>query len=315
MKLTSILFSSVVCMTGVAHARGGDDAAPRTARASTADPLPTVHASIAASSGKFLYLAGKANVAATNAWLARTGQRFVAANPDDFPSEYWGLDFASDAYVFLQVAQQRESTWDLDGAERSGPYSVFRITIQGFSTDANGRRLDVTGDGIVDDEDWIPLEVPTIFQGTSLPDSKVLASFYGHVFGADASAGNVSLDALDADGFPNRAHLGVGKDAVILAVGANNRNRCVLDTELFEQCWYWDPTSYELISAYPAPHSFVKDWALSLGVVNWVVFDAASDTFAVGDARIKSILDAIGFTPLFWARAHDTSSTFDSDSP
>jgi hypothetical protein len=282
------------------------------ARPERSQPDHQVSASIQTPSGKRVWMAAKADRAATNAWLARRGERFVAANPDDMPNPYWGLDPAANAYIFLDVTQYSDSHWELAGVQRQGPYAVFDLTVYGFQTDAHGAPIDITGDGVVDDNDWTGLEMHTTLSGVNPGDTETLVEIERILFGARVDGRAVAVEAVDAEGYPNRARSGEGSEQITLAVGAENPNRCAPEAVEWERCWYWGDIATPVLTAFPAPRSLVRTWSGTNNVPNWVKFDAATDTFHVGDRRLAAQLDAIGFAPLFWIRSRDFSASFAS---
>ena len=273
---------------------------------------PTALASIRTQhAGKRIWTAGKASLAATNAWLESRGVHFLAANPADMPNPYWGLDPENNAYIFVDVTESADSRWELDGVVRNGPYGVADLTIYGFATDASGAPRDITGDGVVDDDDWTGLEVSTTLSGTSAADTAFLVAFERRVFGAHADGGSVSVSGVDPEGYPNRALLSDESSSVTIEIGAGNQNRCDPESVEWERCWYFGPIAGSSITIYPVGRSPEKEWRITNNTPNWVKFDAATDTFKA-HGKLGAQLRALHFAPLFWVRSPEFKATFDS---
>ena len=261
--------------------------------------------------GKRIWAAGKASLAATNAWLAARGEHFVAANPADMPNPYWRLDPEENAYIFVDVTESGDSRWELDGRVRTGPYGVADLTIYGFATDASGAPRDITGDGVVDDDDWTGLEVSTMLSGTSAADTALLVAFEHGVFGAHAAGGAVSVSGVDPEGYPNRALISDESSAVTIEIGAGNQNRCDPESVEWERCWYFGQIAGSSITIYPVGRSPAKEWRIENNAPNWVKFDASTDTFKAR-GELGAQLRALDFTPLFWVRSPEFKADFDS---
>jgi len=273
-------------------------------------PIAPGHASIHTPIGKRLWMAAKADMGATNAWLASRGERFVAANPEGIPNPYWGLDPTRNAYIFVAASQYSDSRWELDGVRRNGRYAVADLTVFGFQTDANGTRLDITGDGIVDDADWTGLEVSTTLSGTNPIDTAVLVGFERGVFGAHADGASVSVAGVDADGYPNRARIGDGPRQIALEIGENNANRCTPDNVEWQRCYYFGDIEGSFLTIYPGGR--VEEWTYANNRPNWVRFDSTTDTFSVGDPQLAAQLHSLDFAPLYWVRSPEYKADYDS---
>jgi hypothetical protein len=269
------------------------------------------HASIDTPLGKRFSLAGKANLAATNALLADSGQAFVAGQASDFPDPYWGLNSQSEAYVILDVMSYDDSTWTLDDLEVTGPFTIFALTVYGFRTDADGEPVDLNDDGIIDSLDWHALEERTRLSGSDPTHSDELTEIYSQVFGASVVASSSAIEDVDAEGYPNGARL--GSNELILSIGEDNANRCTPDMVEYERCWFWEEFVGEAPTSYPAPASLLRTWAFNHVGNNWIRYDDAADTFEVADSSLADLLDEIEFSPLFWVRASDSSFDIDVD--
>ena len=260
--------------------------------------------------GRRIWTAGRASLVATNAWLASRGVHFRAANPADMPNPYWGLNPQDNAYIFVDVTESGDSRWELDGLVRTGPYGVADLTIYGFRTDASGAPLDITGDGVVDDDDWTGLEVSTTLSGTSAADTALLVAFERGVFGAHANGGSVSVAGVDGEGYPNRALISDESSSVTIEIGAGNQNRCDPESVEWERCWYFGQIAGSSITIYPVARS-PKEWRITNNTPNWVKFDASTDTFKAR-GELGAQLRALDFAPLFWVRSPAFTADFDS---
>jgi len=274
--------------------------------------LTTQPTTITTIPGKRIWTAGKASLVATNAWLSSRGLHFRAANPADMPNPYWGLDPEHNAYIFIDVTQYADSRWELGGVVRTGAYAVADLTIYGFRTDATGKPMDITGDGVVDDDDWTGLEVSTTLSGTSAADTAFLVAFE-RGFGAHAAGGSVAVDGVDVDGegYPNRASIRDDSSQITIEVGAGNQNRCAPESAEWERCWYFGHIAGSSITIYPSGRSPAKEWRIVNNAPNWLKFDASTDTFKAR-GELGAQLRALDFTPLFWVRSPEFQADFDS---
>src|SRR5689334_8494989 len=89
-----------------------------------------------------LSLCGRADVTLTNAALASAGEAFVAGQPPDFPSTYWGIA-RTDAYICLDISHYVDAQWKVNGTLRGGAFDIATLVVYGFRADQNGQPTDV----------------------------------------------------------------------------------------------------------------------------------------------------------------------------
>ena len=303
-RLSQVLLCGLIISPLVGCVQDADDASTTDSSAhaltSSTYVIPTIH-------GRRFSLCGTANLASTNAYLSAHSAHFVAGEPSDFPSPYWGIT-SSDAYVCLDADYYSSSKWKEGTWTRSGAYSAFAVDIWGFATDASGNPRDLTGDGVVDANDWIDYQALIDLDGT---DALNMAFFYENVFGAASSPTPVTLGNYTTAQYPTSMVVGTvtsGVASVIWAqVAGSNRYRCALATESWEQCWYFDAYSGTTDEAYPS--TSIKTWAFNNSANNWVKFDPMHDIFApAGD--LYTLLSNIDFHAKFWILANNQSESY-----
>lgn len=226
-------------------------------------------------------------------------RRFEIDYPAGFPGNYWGINRNQNAYVCLGGNRYNDSVWSLPGYSRSGPFNEFAVTIQGFKRNNLDQRIDVTGDGVVDDSDWTTLNYLQIFSGSSWPDAQTITSVFTTGWNLRARAGKIKFDQYDGDGYPRAIAVATYPNGLYFTamISPSNSNDC---SPASGKCKIWDEFTGTDFSVSPtsALHVLAADFKHKHN--KWVAFDAQTDSFSVYDAGLKSLLINIEFVPTFW---------------